>query len=305
MSIDLKNIELVDRYLSGDLSAAEKQAFQTRLQSDSALQELLSDFQATNELVKASEMAQIKAQLDSFSYEAAPWWQSTAAKFAGAVAVTAVVMTAVWTSMPNEKPAAKETVAVAQKESVKEKNNTATSPAQKEQRQKQTRTIVYPPTVRTNSENEPSSNFPFVPSVIAPVDSIKEENAAPLTPVTTPTGPVAPPQRDSVASNAKGTTTTPGPVNPTPAVEVEAPKQRNFSIQLPTQSWTYPDHMRNGSLRIMNEAGALINELNLNANTDNWNGTDRYGNTVPSGLYFYQYTDASGQQYSGSITVVY
>src|SRR6478609_2369609 len=131
MSIEIKDIELIDRYLDGNLDASSKEAFNARLQSDASFQQLFSDFKSTNELVKANEMAQIKAQLDSFSYDSPSWWQSNTTKILGVVGVAAVVTTAVWMSSSDNKPAATEKVTVTQTAPSNENSQTAISSQEK------------------------------------------------------------------------------------------------------------------------------------------------------------------------------
>jgi len=308
MSIEIKDIELIDRYLDGNLDASSKEAFNARLQSDASFQQLFSDFKSTNELVKANEMAQIKAQLDSFSYDSPSWWQSNTTKILGVVGVAAVVTTAVWMSSSDNKPAATEKVTVTQTAPSNENSQTAISSQEKSSvssKPLEQRTIVIqhpadysPQPLSTPAQGvTPNTNLP-----------IKDENTAPQpNPVPTPSGPaVLPPQQVPVASpSIKDKTPDPAPQPLVPQPQ-ETPVVKNFYLQLPNQNWVYPDYMKNGSLHIVNESGAVMNDLNLNSSSDSWNGTDRYGNTVPSGLYFYQYTDAtSGKIYSGSITVVY
>src|SRR6478736_3310613 len=129
MSIELKDIELIDRYLSGSLDAASKEAFTTRLQSDASLQQLLSDVKSTNELVKANEFAQVQAQLDSFSYDSPPWWQSNVTKYLAVAGVAAVVTTAVWMSSSDDKPVSgKENKTVVETASPKEQQTSSVQP---------------------------------------------------------------------------------------------------------------------------------------------------------------------------------
>ena len=65
---NVNDIELIDQFLQGTLSAHEAAAFSERLQNDATFQELLNDTVAAEEVVKLQELAKIKAELDNFDY---------------------------------------------------------------------------------------------------------------------------------------------------------------------------------------------------------------------------------------------
>jgi len=301
MSIELKDIELIDRYLSGSLDAASKEAFTTRLQSDASLQQLLSDVKSTNELVKANEFAKVQVQLDSFSYDAAPWWQSNVTKYLAVAGVAAVVTTAVWLSSSDDKPVpVKENKTVVQPSSPKGQQFSVVQPEEV-----QSATNTKPKTKEQSAPVKEDQNW-IAPSIVPDV-FVPQENSVPVL-SSTPTGPAGvPPQQDPVVSSPSTVKTKVDSSNTPPVLLTpEVPVKKDFYVQLPNQYWVYPDYMKNGNLHIVNESGAVINDLTLNGSNESWNGADRYGNTVPSGLYFYKFTDAdSGKIYTGSITVVY
>lgn len=65
---NVNDIELIDQFLQGTLSADETAAFSERLQNDTSLQELMDHTIAADELVKLQELAKIKAELNTFDY---------------------------------------------------------------------------------------------------------------------------------------------------------------------------------------------------------------------------------------------
>ncbi len=65
---NLKDIELIDQYLNGQLPATEAQDFAQRLQNEPELMELLEDFQGSDELFKLGELSYVKAELDKYDY---------------------------------------------------------------------------------------------------------------------------------------------------------------------------------------------------------------------------------------------